>query len=122
MIERDRRRLVGLDFHSHAHVMLGRKQVIDHVETPLAARPVDRGDVDDAPEQAARIVAQEAHDRDDVGGLRLHRQLVMRDRVAVDRRAERIGDGAAESVERLIHSQRSIVAVRRIFFCSRSTP
>ena len=62
----DRRRLVGLDFHPDAHIVLGRKQMIDDVEAPFAARPVDRGHVDDIPEQAARIVAQEAHHRNDV--------------------------------------------------------
>ncbi len=71
MIEATGARFVGLDLHPHAHVMLGRQQMIDDVETPLAARPVDRGDVDDVPEQAARIVAQEAHDRDDVARLGL---------------------------------------------------
>ena len=63
--------------------MLGRKQMIDHVEALFAARPVDRGHIDDIPEQAARIVAQKAHHRDDVARLRLHRQFVMRDRIAL---------------------------------------
>src|SRR5262249_16792624 len=88
----------------------------------LAARPVDRGHIDDAVEQAAWIVAQEAHDRDDVAGGGAQRQFVTRDRVAADRRGQRISNGPAENFERVFHDQRSIVAVRRIFLCSRSTP
>ena len=61
-----RRRLVGLDLHADAEIMLRRKQMIDDVEALLAARPIDRRDVDDAPEPAARIVAQKAHHRHDV--------------------------------------------------------
>ena len=102
--------------------MLRRQQMIDDVEAPLAARPIDRGNVDQIAELAARVVAQKAHDRDDVGGLRRDGQFVIGDRIAGHRGAERASDRFAERVERLIHGQRSIVAVRRIFFCSSSTP
>src|SRR6516225_2868010 len=54
------RRLVGLDFDSNARVMLGRQQMIDDVEPPLAAWPVDGSNVDKAPEQAAGVVAQKS--------------------------------------------------------------
>ena len=118
----NRRGFVGLDLHADTHVVLRRKQVIDDVETLFAARPVDRRDVDDVPEQATRIVAQKAHHRHDVARLGVHRQFVMRDRIALDGRRERVSDRPAERVECLIHVQRSIVEVRRIFFCSRSTP
>ena len=47
-------------------VLVRRQQMIDDVEALLARRPVDRGDVDEADELAARIVAQEGHDLDDV--------------------------------------------------------
>src|SRR5262245_62334817 len=63
---RHRRRLVDLDLYSDALVLLGREEMIDDVEAPLAPRPVDRGDVDDAPELAALVVAQEGGDLDDV--------------------------------------------------------
>ena len=122
MIEFDRDALVDLNLHPHAHIVLGRQQVIDDVEAALAARPIDRGDVDDIPEQTARIVAQEAHDRDDVGRLRLNVQLVMGDGITLDRSRQRVGYGPAEGVESFIHRQRSIVEVRRIFFCRSSTP
>ena len=42
--------------------------MIDDVEAPFAPRPVDRGDVDDAPELAALVVAQEGGDLHDVAG------------------------------------------------------
>ena len=56
--------------------------------------------------------------------LRRDRQFMMRDRIARDRQGKRLSDRFAERVERLIHvsRQRSIVEVRRIFFCSSSTP
>ena len=62
--------------------------MIDHVEALLAARPVDRGDVDDADELAGRIVAQEGRDLDDVGGLGGDGELAARDLIAGDRRAQ----------------------------------
>ena len=40
--------LVGLDLHPDALVLGERQQMVDHVEAPLALRPVDRGDVDEA--------------------------------------------------------------------------
>ena len=50
--------------------MVGRQEVIDDVEALFARRPVDRGDVDEAHELAARVVAQEGHDLDDVARRR----------------------------------------------------
>ena len=66
MIEGTRRVLAGLDLDPDAVVLGRRQQMIDHVEAPLARRPVDRGDVDEAEELAALVVAQEGHDLDDV--------------------------------------------------------
>ena len=60
--------------------------MIDHVEALLAARPVDRGDVDDADELTGRIVAQEGRDLDDVGGLGRYGEFAVGDLIAGDRR------------------------------------
>jgi hypothetical protein len=43
--------------------------MIDDIEPPFARRPIDRGDIDDIPELAAGIVAQERHDLHDVRSL-----------------------------------------------------
>ena len=56
-----------------------------------------------------------------------HVQFAARDLVTGDRARQRARDDLAESVEALVHDsvsrpQRSIVPVRRIFFCSSSTP
>ena len=53
-------------FTPDALVLSRRQEMIDDVEALLARRPVDRRNVDDADELAARIVAQERHDLDDV--------------------------------------------------------
>ena len=53
-----RRRLIGLDFEANARIVFGRKQMIDDIKAAFAARPIDCRDVDQAPEQAAGIVAQ----------------------------------------------------------------
>src|SRR5579875_2962631 len=76
------RRLVRLDLHAYALIETRRKEVIDDVETLLAARPIHRGDVDDAGELALRRVAQVARDLDDVRGLHAQREFTARDLVA----------------------------------------
>ena len=97
--------------------------MIDDVEAPLAAGPVDRRHVDEADELAALVVAQEAHDLDDLGRLRGDRQLAVGDRMPGHGAGQRRRERLAESVEGFAHArQRSIVPVRRIFFCSSSTP
>src|SRR5262245_32690093 len=50
---RDRRGLIDFDLHPNAQILLRRQQMIDDVEAPLAARPIDRSDVNDAPELAS---------------------------------------------------------------------
>src|SRR3954471_21739615 len=44
----DRRLLVDLELHPDAQVQLGREQMVDDVEPPLAPGPVDRRDVEQA--------------------------------------------------------------------------
>src|SRR6516164_11134549 len=65
---RHRRRLVDLDLYPDALVLLGREEMIDDVEAPLPPRPVNRGDVGDAPELAPFVVAQKGGDLHDVAG------------------------------------------------------
>src|SRR5262249_59415923 len=107
---RHRRRLVDLDLNPDALVLLGREEMIDDVEAPLAPRPVDRGDVDDAPELAAFVVAQKGGNFHDVAGDRAHRQLAVCDSMARDRTRQRAGDHLAEFVERFIHGAKPISA------------
>ncbi len=118
---RNRRHLVGLGLHADARVLLRREEMIDDVEALLARRPVHRGHIDDVPELAARIVAQERRDLHDVGRLCGDRQFAIGDGMPGDRAGQRAHDRFAQCVECLAH-QRSIVPVRRIFFCSSITP
>ena len=69
------------DLHADAAVLVGRQQVIDHVEALLALGIVDAADVDEADEAAFGIVAQEGQHADDLGGLGLQRQLAIGDRL-----------------------------------------
>ena len=109
-----------------ARVQGRRQQMIDHVEALLAAGIVHRRDVGEADEAAAGIVAQEAHDIDDLLGLHRHRELVERDRMTGRRARKRANNRLPQGVEpAVVHCkslQRSMVPVRRIFFCSSSTP
>ena len=74
----DRRLLIDLELHPDAQVLLGREQMIDNVEAPLAPRPVDRRDVEQAHELAALVVAQEGCDLHDVASDRVDRQFAVR--------------------------------------------
>jgi hypothetical protein len=47
---------------------------------------------------------------------------VQHDRIAENGGSKRARDGPAERFERFVHDQRSMVEVRRIFFCNNSTP
>jgi hypothetical protein len=49
--------------------------MIDHVEAPFPLRPIDRGDVDQAPELAALVVAQKYRNRADIARVRRYGQL-----------------------------------------------
>src|SRR5262245_48136574 len=61
---RHRRGLVGHDLHADALVVLEAEQIVDDVEALLTLRPVDTADIDELLEEAARIVAQEGQQRD----------------------------------------------------------
>ena len=96
--------------------------MIDHVEALFAVGVVHAADVGEAHETAFGIVTQEAQHADDFCGLGLHRQLAIFHVKARHRASELRGDVFAQFVQGLSHHQRSIVPVRRIFFCSCSTP
>ena len=66
MIEGTWRGFAGLRTQPDAGVQRRRQQMIDHVEALLAPRIVHRGDVGEADEAAAGIVAQEFDDIDDL--------------------------------------------------------
>src|SRR6266567_7436935 len=99
-----RRRLVGLHFDPDALVPLRRKQMVNHIEALLALRPIDRGDVDDAPEQATLVVAQELHHANDIGDVGGERELPERDRMGARGSAERRNDGVSELFQRFVHA------------------
>ena len=101
--------------------------MIDDVEPLLtASRIIDRGHIGEVDEAQRRIVAQEAHDIDNFFGLHVDRELVEGDRMTGRGSGERTNNRLPQSVElAVIHTQnlqRSIVPVRRIFFCNSSTP
>src|SRR2546425_822494 len=81
----------------------GREEMIDHVEAALAPRPIDRGDVDDAPELTALVIAQKDRDLDDVARRGRDGKLTVRDPMVQHRAGQRAGDGRAELVENFIH-------------------
>src|SRR5262245_53475502 len=115
----NRCRLVDLGLDANAQVLLGREQMVDDVEALFAARPVDRGDVDQAPELAALVVAQKGGDLHDVADDGADRQLAVLYPVAYDRARQRAGDCLAEFIERFIHGAKSITA--RSFRCGGSS-
>ena len=97
--------------------------MIDHVEALLAVGIVDAADVDEADEAAFGIVAQEGQHADDLGGLGLQRQLAIGIGRAGDRGTQFRGDVIAQVLQGFSHSsQRSMVPVRRIFFCNCRMP
>src|SRR5215471_6784040 len=111
--------LVRFDLDPDAAIEPGRKQMVNHIETPVAAWPIDRGYIDKAPELASLIIAQKACDFDDCIGIRPDRQFAMRDLIPGDCGTEFLRDHRSELPESIIHSavHRSMVPVRRIFFC-----
>ncbi len=102
-----------------------RQQMIDHVESLGAVGIVGAADVDQLLEAAAGIVTQDGQHLDDGCGVRLDGQLVEGHGVAGDGLAGARLDQLAEPVQLLVAraiAHRSMVPVRRIFFCSCSTP
>src|SRR5262249_46115711 len=106
----DRRPLIHLEFHPDAQVLLGRQQMIDDVEAAFAAGPVDRGNVDDAPELASFVVTQKRGELHNLARDRVDRQLSVGNAIADDRAWKRAGDGLAEFIEPIVHCTRPISA------------
>ena len=79
---------------------------MNHVETPLAAGIVDRGDVREVDEATAGVVAQEFHDFNDLVGLHADRELPERERMAGRGTRKRANNRLPQGVEpAVIHSQ-----------------
>src|SRR5262245_9980896 len=107
---RNRSRLIDFRLHADAQVLLRRQEMIHNVEAALAARPIDRGDVDKAPKLASLVVAQKRDDLHDVVADRGDRQLAVCNAIPRERACKRAGDGLAEFVEPIIHCGTSISA------------
>ena len=102
----------------------GDKQVIDHVEALLALRVVGACNVDDRHELALRIGLEEGEHVDDVGCINHDRQFAIGQRGATGTRAELVGEIGGKIGKRFgsFSPHRSIVPVRRIFFCRSRMP
>src|SRR5260370_21103950 len=109
----DRRCLIGLDLHAESQILLGRQEMVDDIEAPVAARPVYCCDIDKAPELASLIVAQKADDLHDIVADRADRQLSVGNAVPCDRAWKGAGDNLAEFVEPIIHCAIPITARSR---------
>ena len=101
---RHRRRLVGRDLDADALVVLEAEQIVDDVEALLALGPVDAADIHQLLEQAARIVAQEGQQRDQLvaASCRASARPGARRRRR-PRRRSRLRDVLAELLQRLGH-------------------
>jgi hypothetical protein len=115
--------LVGLQLDPDARVPGHRQQMVDHVETPRALRIVHPADVDQHLE--TMVVAKRAHGRDDLRKLRRDSEVAIGHlRAGEDARAIE-HQGLADRLQLgvgLRPAHRTMVPVRRIFFCSCSTP
>src|SRR5229473_200952 len=105
---RHRGALVHFNLDPDALVLLGREEMIDHVEAALTPRPIDRGDIDNAPELTAFIVAQKGHDLDDVARQGRDGKLTVGHTMVQHRARQRAGDGLAKLVENFIHGRTSV--------------
>ncbi|MEY9607352.1 hypothetical protein ABIF21_000226 [Bradyrhizobium elkanii] len=99
MIDGTWRGLVGLPAQTDARVQRRRQQMVDDVETLLAARIVDRGHVGDVDEAAAGIVTQKPGDVHDSANLDVDSELIERDRVRRGRARKRAHDRLPKGVE-----------------------
>ena len=96
--------------------------MIDDIETLLALRIVGAADVCEADKAAGLVIAQEGQDLHDLGSLRLDCEFPVGHRRAGHGASKFRGDEFAKLFECLSHAQRSIVPVRRIFFCNCRMP
>src|SRR5919109_2408223 len=107
--------------------------MVDDIEAPGPGRPINAANVDQQFEAATAVFLQHPEHRHNVLRLDSERQLAVLDMQLRDRSPQLAGNVLAELVKPLIvrpcHGiwvarahQRSIVPVRRIFFCSSKTP
>ena len=127
--------VVGRDLDPDPPVQLRRQQMIDDVEPLLALRIIGPRDVDDRDEPGRRIVAKELQGFIEARRIDGQRQLAECENGIQHRARRRGGKFRCDGLKLVVHSpkrsglfsapavpQRSIVPVRRIFFCSISTP
>ena len=69
--------LIGVGLDADARVVSHAEQVVDHLESLVLGRVVDRRDIGDLRELARRVVLQEAHHRDDPRRRHVDGQLVL---------------------------------------------
>ena len=106
MIRGPLRSLVGFGAQTDARIQRRRQQVVDHVEALLAAGIIHRGDIGQIDEAAARIVAQEADDVDNLLGVYRHGKLIERDNMIDRSTRKRANNRLTQSVEpAVVHSK-----------------
>src|SRR5450631_103398 len=99
----DRSRLAGFDLDANAAVVLGREEMGDNVETLLAGRIVDGGEIDETNEKLAWIVTQIGHRFNEPGRLDRHGQLAESRRYPANRTRQRLRYCLAELLQTAIH-------------------
>ena len=118
----DLRIFIGLNFYADTMVLVRRQQVINHVKSFFAGGIVGPANIDEADEAAFRIVTQEGENRVDLGGICVNGQLIKGYRVTGYGRAKFCRNVNAQYRQIFSHAQRSIVPMRRIFFCNCRMP
>ena len=123
--------LVDHDLDPDACVLRRAQQVVDHVETLLAFGVVDPADVDESHEAAGRIVTQELQHAPDLVGHDHQIEFAMRHFPVSDCGVDFARNMLAQFLQSFVHvpvfaskaaDYRSMVPVRRIFFCNWRMP
>src|SRR5262249_6704794 len=95
---------IGLDFQPDAVIELKAQEMVDDVEAVFARGIVDAANIDQAAEQAARIIAQIAQNVGDLVAVDLQRQLAERNVPAGYCLLLRLRQSGAELFQLLFHS------------------
>ncbi len=116
--------LVGVQLHADTLIMLQRQQVVDDLEALFAGRIIDAANIHQLLELAVAVVAQERHHLGDGGGADGDHQFALGDFPGQHVLRQGRGEIIPEVLQGLRHgiSYLAMVPVRRIFFCSCSTP
>ena len=79
--------------------------MIDHIEAVLAGGQVHGGDIYNAVELAAFVIAEKGHELNNVVHRGCDRKLAVNDSMFAHRGRQRAGDGLAKPFESLIHAK-----------------